>query len=310
MRKIPAYSLLSIILCLVLLSSCQSYRLEKKLNPDEQEFLSKVRFIITSEERRTFLRLPPSEREAFIKEFWAKRDPDPETEINEYREEYFSRIDQANRLFRGEGTPGWLTDRGRIYILFGPPYSRKMYPAEMYGTVISAREIWYYGYGNFPVIFIDRHNNGVYRLYSTDTAYLNEINYALRSVREEREEQIRHSTELLLDFSIELSETSNIPLILIKVPYNTIWFTAEEDTLKTTLNLDLTIIDINNKKKILQHNEDYSISINENSLRNKVEEDYAIEIPLILAEGVYSVQATLTNNTGGKSVYKEFQISV
>lgn len=307
MKKIIALHILIILSCLMLLASCQSYQLEKKLNPEEQEFLSTVRFIITKEERKIFLRLPPSERKDFIEEFWAKRDPDPQTEENEYKEEYFSRIEEANRFFRGEGTLGWLTDRGRIYIIFGPPHSRKTYPADVWGGIIRAREVWYYG--NFPIVFIDRYNSGVYTLATTNLAVLNEINFALRQVREEQEKQIKKGTELLLDFNLELAESSNIPVILIKVPYKKIWFKEIENALETTLNLDLKILDAD-KKMILHHNKDYLISLTEESLKSKKNEDYVIEIPLILAKGEYSAQATLTNKTGGKKTYKELKIKV
>lgn len=308
MKKIPAFHITIVLSCLLLLASCQSYRIEKKLSAEEQEFLSKVRFIITKKERKIFLRVAPSERNAFIEEFWAKRDPEPETEENEYKEEYFSRIDEANRLFRGEGPPGWLTDRGRIYILFGPPFSRKTYPVEVYGEIRRAREVWYYG--NFPIVFVDRYSSGVFILVTTNLAVLNEINFALRQVREEREKQIKKSTELLLDFNLELTESSNIPVILIKIPYKKIWLEEKEKkVLETTLNVALKLLD-SDKKIILQHSEDYFISLTEKSLMRNKDNDYVIEIPLILAKGEYSVQATLTNNTGGKKIYKELNIKV
>lgn len=306
MKETSALSLLITVFSFVLLASCQSYQLEKKLSPDEQEFLSKVRFIITKEERKIFFRLPPSERKDFIKEFWAKRDPDPKTEENEYKIEYFSRIETAIRLFRGEGTLGWLTDRGRIYILFGPPHSRKTYPADAAGGIIRAREIWYYG--NFPIIFVDRYNTGKYTLVTTNLAALNEINFALRQIREEQERKIRKSTELLLDFDLELSESSNIPVIIVKVPYKKIWFVEKENVLETTLNLNLKILA--DKKTIIQHDEDYLISLSEKSLKRSRNKDYIIEIPLILAKGEYIIQATLTNKTGEKKVYKELEIKV
>lgn len=313
MKTKSALSFLMFTSCFLLLISCQSMKLEKKLSPDEQEFLSTVRFIITKEERKVFLRLPPSERKAFIKEFWAKRDTEPETEENEYKEEYFSRIDSANRLFRGEGTPGWLTDRGRVYILFGPPHSRHTYPADASGGIIRAREVWYYG--NFPLVFIDTYNSGKYTLVTSDLSVLNEINFALRQINKEQEKQLKKgselikSTELLLDFELELAESSNIPIILIRVPYQKIWFKEKENMLETALDLSLKILDTAGKI-IFQHEEEYPLSISENSLKKNKEKNYEIEIPLILAEGEYSIQATLTNKTGDKSAYKEIKIKV
>lgn len=77
--------------------------------------------IIAREEGDAFRRLrTDEEREMFIQAFWVRRDPTPGTFDNEYREEYYRRIVQANEKFT-EGVPGWKTDRGRIYIMHGPP---------------------------------------------------------------------------------------------------------------------------------------------------------------------------------------------
>jgi hypothetical protein len=88
-----------------------------------------VRWIITDEERKAFKTLKTDdERETFIEQFWARRDPDPDTPENEYKEEYAARIAYANQHF-ASGIPGWKTDRGRIYIVFGPPDSKETHPA-------------------------------------------------------------------------------------------------------------------------------------------------------------------------------------
>jgi GWxTD domain-containing protein len=81
-----------------------------------------VRYIISDDEQAEWDGLTTNaEREEFAKRFWAKRDPDPSTPENEYRQEHHRRMAACKGLFRGEGRPGWLTDRGRIYIIFGPP---------------------------------------------------------------------------------------------------------------------------------------------------------------------------------------------
>jgi len=117
------------ILSLVLiLSTCAMKKLEKRLDPVSEDFYNKVRYIITKAEAKIFLELPPSARPDFIVDFWKRRDPTPGTEKNEYKEAYFERIEEANRLFKGGGRPGWLQDRGRIYILFGPPDERVTNP--------------------------------------------------------------------------------------------------------------------------------------------------------------------------------------
>jgi GWxTD domain-containing protein len=79
-----------------------------------------VRWIITDEERSAFMQLSnDEERDQFIEAFWQRRDPTPDTEENEFKEEHYRRIAYANEHYAA-GIPGWKSDRGRIYIVFGP----------------------------------------------------------------------------------------------------------------------------------------------------------------------------------------------
>ncbi|HET7102732.1 MAG TPA: GWxTD domain-containing protein [Terracidiphilus sp.] len=88
-----------------------------------------VAYIITDEERKAFKNLSnDEEREAFIEAFWARRNPNPDSPDNEFREEHYRRIAYANEHFAA-GKPGWKTDRGRIYIEYGKPDSIDSHPA-------------------------------------------------------------------------------------------------------------------------------------------------------------------------------------
>jgi len=79
-----------------------------------------VVWIITDQERAAFKQLSnDEERDNFIEAFWQRRDPTPDTEENEYKEEHYRRIAYSNEHFAA-GIPGWKTDRGRIYIMYGP----------------------------------------------------------------------------------------------------------------------------------------------------------------------------------------------
>ena len=81
-----------------------------------------VRWIITDEERASFKRLrSDEEREQFIQQFWLRRDPTPGTFLNEFKQEHYRRMLYANEHFAAANTPGWRTDRGRIYIVYGQP---------------------------------------------------------------------------------------------------------------------------------------------------------------------------------------------
>ncbi|MCW5961011.1 MAG: GWxTD domain-containing protein [Pyrinomonadaceae bacterium] len=138
-----------------------------------------VAYIITKDEKKAFDALKTDEeRENFIEQFWRRRDPNPDTEENEYREEYYERIAYANENF-ASGIQGWRTDRGRIYIAWGKPDSVESYPSggqynrpawEGGGsTTTYPFEIWFYrhleGVGDgIEIEFVDPTGTGEYRI--------------------------------------------------------------------------------------------------------------------------------------------------
>jgi GWxTD domain-containing protein len=129
-----------------------------------------VPWIITDEERNAFRQLTTdAERAQFIEQFWLKRDPTPLTPENEFRDEYYRRIGFANGRFTSQsGVPGWRTDRGRIYIRFGPPDEIDSHPAANGGQT-PAFETWRYrfieGVGNNVLMdFVDTKGNGEFSM--------------------------------------------------------------------------------------------------------------------------------------------------
>lgn len=138
-----------------------------------------VAYIITKEEKRAFDALTTDEeRENFIENFWRRRDPNPDTEENEYREEYYERIAYANEHYTS-GIPGWKTDRGRIYIAWGKPDSVEAHPSggsydrpsyEGGGsTTTYPFEIWFYRHldnvgDGIEIEFVDPTGTGEYRI--------------------------------------------------------------------------------------------------------------------------------------------------
>ncbi len=138
-----------------------------------------VPYIITKAERLAFFALKTDEeRENFIAIFWQNRDPNPDTEENEYREEYYERIAYANEHFTS-GIPGWKTDRGRIYITWGKPdsvesrpsggsYDRPSYEGGG-STSTYPFETWFYRHldevgDGIEIEFIDRTGSGEYSI--------------------------------------------------------------------------------------------------------------------------------------------------
>ena len=153
---------------------------EKELGSAYKTWLSEeVKFIIMDDERTAFLRLNTNEeREQFIEQFWLRRDPTPDTIENETKEEHYRRIAYANERF-ASGIAGWRTDRGRIYIMWGPADEIESHPTggqyqrpyEEGGgsTSTYAFEKWRYRYlegiGNDVILeFVDASGSNEYRL--------------------------------------------------------------------------------------------------------------------------------------------------
>jgi len=95
--------------------------LKQELSKTYKKWLDEdVVYIISDEERKAFKQLSnDEERDQFIEAFWQRRNPNPDSEENEYKEEHYRRIEYANEHFAA-GVPGWKTDRGKIYIMYGP----------------------------------------------------------------------------------------------------------------------------------------------------------------------------------------------
>jgi GWxTD domain-containing protein len=142
------------------------------------EWLRDVDAIISPAEREVWNKLKTNEeREQFIGEFWRLRDPDPDTEENEYREAYFERLAYANEHF-SSGLPGYKTDRGRIYLKYGKPDEVEAHPSggsyqrESYegggSTSTYPFERWWYrhlpGHADVEFEFIDPTGSGEYRI--------------------------------------------------------------------------------------------------------------------------------------------------
>ena len=138
-----------------------------------------VRWIITDEELSAFKKLSNNaERDIFIEGFWQRRDPTPDTAENEYKEEHYRRIAYANEHYAA-GMPGWRTDRGRIYVMYGPPTSIDSHPmggpyqrsAEEGGgsTETFPFEVWRYRYlegigQEIEIEFVDDCGCGAYEM--------------------------------------------------------------------------------------------------------------------------------------------------
>lgn len=300
---------LAVIFSIVLLADCVS-RAKVELNPAEEDFLSQVRYIISGKEKKIFLELPPAERDNFIKEFWEKRDPDPTTEENEFKEGYFDRIEEADRLFSQEGRPGWLTDRGRIYVLFGPPTQIKRSTGgymDSNRTIHRDEIVWYYQ--NFPVYFVDRKGNGEFELTYLSLEHLDMIASAIGRL-EEREKKRVFPDGVRFDFAVSTrKEAGGFFYLVVEIPYKNIWFSGETDRLETSLKLTAKIRD-SKTNVVAEQSQDYSLSFGADEVGKIKDNKYRMELPLLLGGGRYEAILTLRNATSGEELSKGFSFVI
>lgn len=158
----------------------QQKELSQELHGTYKKWLDQdVRWIISDQERKAFKSLSnDEERDAFIEQFWRRRNPDPDSPENTYREEHYRRIAYADEHFAA-GKPGQFTDRGMIYIKFGPPDSIESHPSGgMYERPIEEGggetttypfEDWHYRYiegigSNINIEFVDTCMCGDYEM--------------------------------------------------------------------------------------------------------------------------------------------------
>jgi GWxTD domain-containing protein len=291
-----------------LLAACHLYNLERKLGPEDADFISKVRYILSSAERKLFLEIPPSERTAFKAEFWKRRDPTPDTPENEFQEEYFKRITRATELFPGEGREGWLTDRGRIFVLFGQPSERLTFPMDSGGN---CREIWYYG--AFPVIFVDDFCSGNFLLTAINLEHLHDLNiaqaYFQGPIDQDRE---------MFNFDASVMKKSAAPgrveaVVEIRVPYKGIAFVSEveEARFRTTLSVDLDLRTASGTS-FWTTRETREVLIEKEALEAALAKDaFRIEVPVILEgnldalrRGKNGILVTVKNSTDNQELKK------
>jgi GWxTD domain-containing protein len=137
--RTPAWPVLA-VLALALAAPFAPLMVAQVPKPYSMWLNEDVTYIIEPAERRRFESLADNaEREQFIEQFWKRRDPTPATMENERKEEHYRRISYSNELFKEAGKPGWATERGRTYIVFGPPDEREVHTDPWF-------EQWRYSY--------------------------------------------------------------------------------------------------------------------------------------------------------------------
>ena len=270
---------------------------------EDLQFLSEVRYLISKKERKIFKNTSPEERRQFIEEFWKVRDPSPASEENEFRDEYYRRIEQANHLFR-EGSSGWLSDRGRIYILLGEPERRDVFPSG-YSFYEPPVEIWYYG--SFPVIFVDYNREGIFRLEPGSARKITVLNLFQMQLKPKGiDRNVRQ-----FDFTLKMQELGpGEAKLLMEVPYqvSNLILNEKTGTYETKIKLMVRVSDAEGKT-VLEKEELRPVSVSEDMLA-QLGKNYLIEFSLHLPPGNYSAQVILENTADRSQARKEIKIKL
>jgi GWxTD domain-containing protein len=147
--------------------SASSFAQPGLLRPEYKKWLEEdVHWIIGADERRDFLNLvTDDQRDDFIVKFWERRNPHPSEKPNAFKQEHYRRLAFSNEHFAA-GIAGWSTDRGRVYITYGPPDAIRVVPA---AAGRAPEENWLYTHlervGNdISLEFVDEYQCGAYEL--------------------------------------------------------------------------------------------------------------------------------------------------
>jgi len=288
---------------------------QKKPKPEDEQFLSEVRYIITSAERKDFLSRPDTEKAGFIEEFWKRRDPDPSTPENEFKDEYLGRIEKANDLFFGEGRPGWLTDRGRIYVLFGPPTQRQ--PTSPTGEAGGrCLELWYYR--DFPVVFVDRGCTGTFMLETFDLSPISELSLAKESAPKPFPSAAEERPSFDFDVTLRRKKTEESRLesiVDISIPYTSLWLNFEGGKFAATFEVKLEIRDSQNSL-LWESASLYDLALTSAELKQKMTSKYEIHILILIEKGAETLSlgkntllVVLKNKKVGEEIRKKVEFS-
>jgi GWxTD domain-containing protein len=306
-RPVPVLALAAVLAA----AACASTRGLKELDAKSRDFISKVRYTITAEERKAFLSLPAESREKFIEDFWVRRDPTPGTPENEYRTEYYARIERSNRLFRGGGAPGWLQDRGRVYITLGPPDSRITYPrgVTFYGL---PTEIWWYGL--VTIVFIDSYWNDDYKISPDSAGQIAMITQAQSEWNRPRQGlpkpgEAAYAVAIAgLEVAIEVADGTTARFTLA-IPYKNIWLKSAGQSFQATLDVTLKVAGPDGAE-VWSHAQTYPIDIPQSRLKEVLDTDFKAEASAPLKPGAYTLSVVVVNRTDGgrAAVERKFEI--
>jgi GWxTD domain-containing protein len=271
-------------------------------NLEEVDFLSYVRYISSTQENREYKNLPAELRAEFIRDFWEIRDPDPTTPENEFRNEYRRRIDEANRRFTA-GREGWLTDRGKTYILLGPPQYVEAYPL----GIVSANpldqrpaEVWHYP--DCQVLFVDKQDGGEFPVQYTSLENQADIHRAFMQAK-------RNLFSLRGSFTFQISSGPTDGGFALKLTLDPrqLVFREQNDRMVAGLTVGVRLLDAN-RHPAWSYEGDHDIKLVKGGRIAPVR--IRLLLPPALPHGVYSCLASVAARESAQKTYQRIKITV
>jgi len=281
------------------------------LDPESSDFYDTAYLIMTKEEKNIFHHLPDADsRKGFIQDFWSKRDSDPDTDANEFKEEFFARIEYANQHFKGEGPPGWKTDRGRIYIYLGPPdRTDETFTDPQTGRALKGSWlIWIYYRYNLGVIFIDN-GTGTFKInpmpYEMGGGLIGNLTEAIEMAKLGVSFLESKGSVKYMDFDFQFDNAKKE--IVISLSVKSLEFLAEEGLLKADFDFDFHVYEKDGSKSDRFKREESFAEPEDSVLEMK---NIVFRFPYNMKPGKYYVDVIIIEKGSMNKARKIFDVKV
>lgn len=288
------------LLALLMAGCGKSARVEMSLDKSARNdpFFETTRFIMTKEERSIYRHLVDVDaRKQFQREFWEKRDPTPETEVNENKIQYQKRIEFANKWFRDRPDGrGFDTERGHLLLQLGFPDHRDHRVTTPSGSTMTVKiDYWYYYQYDLVLRFIDWRANGQFKLRGWPDNLLYALDRALASM-----DLGKDALNKTFNFKVKFDPSANS--FEIRLPVKQLDFEDSGDSVKTSFHVRLYVY--HNLKKIKAIEKDHLFS---SSKDNLIKQKYiSLTIPYTPVEkGKYLVEIVIRDPVSQYS-YRNF----
>jgi len=296
-------------------------------NKVKKQVYNELYLIMTSQEQEQFKSInTPVQLQMFVEEFWKKRDPDPKTPQNKIRELYYARLKFSARYFREPGKPGWLTDRGRIFVILGPPtnrYTKDMgvqsggsntNPLEEDSVTMAQKsknlgigegkginkEKWKYEDLNLEIIFLDRMGIGKFKIFNPPPKLI--------SLFEKSKKQFLPRNPIGKELHISAEVDTNGKKLYIHIPLQEISFITENR--KHYADILLYFSYTNTKTNIEKHfTQEMKFPVKQEDI-NDPEKRITIPINIAPLKGVYFIEITIKDRISGAEGVKRYKLKI